>query len=102
MQFTFNTYEPSTEPRRLFRNTNWSRVLQVLQAEVERLPSISTTPVTPQQIDDFTQKLVLVVQETVFQFTPIAKPSPYSKRWWNQDLTQLKKAYTAIRNVARA
>lgn len=43
-----------------------------------------------------------VVLEAVHTLTPKAKPSPYAKRWWTQDLTQLRRIYTYWRNRARA
>ncbi|KAM3537179.1 hypothetical protein ARSEF1564_009900 [Beauveria bassiana] len=46
--------------------------------------------------------LLSVVLEAVHTLTPIARPSPYSKRWWTSDLTQLRQAYTYWRNRARA
>jgi len=42
------------------------------------------------------------VTEAVFSLTPKSKPSPYAKRWWTTDLTQLRRTYTFWRNQARA
>ena len=42
------------------------------------------------------------VTEAVSKLTPKAKPSPYAKRWWTTDLTQLRHIYTYWRNQARA
>jgi hypothetical protein len=42
------------------------------------------------------------VLEAVHALTPRARPSPYAKRWWTQDLTQLRRIYTHWRNRARA
>ena len=42
------------------------------------------------------------VLEAVHALTPKAKPSPYTKRWWTTDLTQLRRIYTYWRNRARA
>ena len=49
-----------------------------------------------------TDKLTQVVEEVVITLTPKAKPSPYAKRWWTEDLTQLRQAYTHWRNRARS
>ena len=43
-----------------------------------------------------------IVLEAIYALTPIAKPSPYAKRWWTTDLTNLRRAYTYQRNQARA
>lgn len=45
---------------------------------------------------------MVVVLEVVHALTPRAKPSPYAKRWWTQDLTQLRRIYTHWRNRVRA
>jgi hypothetical protein len=42
-----------------------------------------------------------VVLEAVYALTPKAKPSPYAKRWWTKDLTQLRRVYTYWRSRAR-
>lgn len=42
------------------------------------------------------------VMEAVMELTPKAKPSPYAKRWWTMDLTQLCWIYTYQRNQARS
>jgi hypothetical protein len=41
------------------------------------------------------------VTEAVEALTPKAKPSPYAKRWWTTDLTNLRRTYTHWRNRAR-
>lgn len=38
----------------------------------------------------------------VTSLTPKAKPTPYAKRWWTIDLTQLRRTNTYWRNQARA
>lgn len=42
-----------------------------------------------------------VVLEMVHALTPEARPSPYAKRWWTANLTQLRRIYTYWRNRAR-
>jgi hypothetical protein len=49
-----------------------------------------------------TNRLMSVVSEAVHAQIPKAKPSPYAKRWWTTDLTQLRQIYTYWRNHARA
>lgn len=38
----------------------------------------------------------------VHALTPGAKPCPFAKRWWTQDLTKLRRVYPYWRNRARA
>jgi thioesterase domain-containing protein len=42
-----------------------------------------------------------IVLEEIRALTPKAKPSPYAKRWWTTDLTNLRRTYTYQRNQAR-
>lgn len=39
-----------------------------------------------------------IVTDAIDQHNPIAKPCPYAKRWWNEDLSLLRKAYSRLRN----
>ena len=43
-----------------------------------------------------------IVLEAIHALTPKAKPSPYAKRWWTTDLTNLRRIYTSQRNQARS
>ena len=101
-QFALDTYEPSREPRRLFRNTNWQRARQLASVGLRQLPLCSTALDTSQQIDSFTTGFTRIVQDVVFQCTPTARPSPYAKRWWSLSLSQLRRNYTQVRNEARS
>ena len=49
-----------------------------------------------------TDTLMSAVLEAVHALTPKARPSPYAKRWWTTDLTQLRRIYTCWRNRARS
>ena len=44
---------------------------------------------------------MIAVLEAVHKLTPKARPSRYAKRWWTNDLTQLRQVYTYWRNRAR-
>ena len=43
------------------------------------------------KLEETVDKLVGSIQEVVNQNVPITKPSTYMKRWWSQELTELKK-----------
>jgi ribonuclease HI len=101
-QFALNTYEPSREPRRLFRNTNWPKACHLVSVGLLQLPLSNTVPNTAQEIDRFTSHFTKIVQDAVFRCTPIARPSPYTKRWWNLNLSQLRRKYTQVRYEARS
>ncbi|KAJ6437086.1 reverse transcriptase [Purpureocillium lavendulum] len=49
-----------------------------------------------------TDQFMRVVLEAIDHFTPRAEPTPYAKRWWTRDLTQLRQSYAFWRNQARS
>ncbi|PNH50281.1 hypothetical protein VD0002_g5272 [Verticillium dahliae] len=53
-------------------------------------------------VQEKTDRLMSVVLGAVQALTPKAKPSPYAKRWWTADLTQLRHIHTHWTNRARA
>ena len=56
-------------------------------------------PIT--NLEEYTTELINIVLEGIEKSVPLAKPSPYNKRWWTEDLSQLRKRYTLFRNQAR-
>ena len=84
-----------TKQRLLFKSAPWAAI----QARVAA--GLYNTPIgvgTQEQAD----QLMAVVIEAVYALTPKAKPSPYAKRWWTTDLSNLRCTYTHWRNQARA
>ncbi|RMZ89045.1 hypothetical protein DV736_g3719, partial [Chaetothyriales sp. CBS 134916] len=53
-------------------------------------------------VQEKTDRLMSSVLEAVHALTPKTRPSPYAKRWWTTDLTQLRRIYTYWRNRARS
>ena len=52
-------------------------------------------------MDDFAEKLTTAIKDAITHTTPRKKPSPHSKRWWNDDLTNLRKTINPARNRYR-
>ena len=63
--------------------------------------SFPKTCTTLADIDIYTEQLINVIQMTVKEFTPIKKPSPHSKHWWNEQLTELRRQANRLRKVYR-
>jgi hypothetical protein len=55
---------------------------------------------TKPQFFEKVQCLTAIIQETIEDQVPLKKPSPYSKRWWNSELTELKKRKSRLSNEA--
>ncbi|KAM3543691.1 hypothetical protein ARSEF1564_003451, partial [Beauveria bassiana] len=88
------TAEAHQQERLLLKNAPWKEI----QARV----AANLKDVTGGTVQERMDTLVSVVLEAVHTLTPKARPSPYTKRWWTSDLTQLRQVYTYWRNRARA
>ncbi|KAJ6437653.1 reverse transcriptase [Purpureocillium lavendulum] len=79
IQTTFDVALPErvTTPRLMFKNAPWNLIRT--------------------RADQLMRVVVLAIDD----LTPRAEPTPYAKRWWTRDLTQLRRSYTFWRNQAR-
>ncbi|KAK6206220.1 reverse transcriptase [Colletotrichum tabaci] len=86
---------PAPRERLLFKNAPWKEINARVMSALEMTPCQGT-------VQQQTDGLMSAVMEAIHTLTPKAKASPYSKRWWTADLTQLRRIYTYWRNRARA
>ncbi|KAJ6437917.1 reverse transcriptase [Purpureocillium lavendulum] len=96
IQTTFDVALPErvTTPRLMFKNAPWNLIITRVE---EGLRELSWTAGVQAQTD----QLMRVVVSAIDDLTPQAEPTPYAKRWWTRDLTQLRRSYTFWRNQAR-
>jgi exonuclease III len=92
--FDVSVLAPRPQERLLLKNAPWKEI----NARITRALDTTSSGGTVQQQTD---RLMSVVLESVHALTPKARPSPYAKRWWTADLTQLRRIYTYWRNRAR-
>ena len=92
--FDVATPERTTEQRLLFKNAPWTAIRARIATALRVVP-------VGGGVQQQTDRLMTAVLEAVHALTPKAKPSPYAKRWWTTDLTQLRRIYTHWRNRAR-
>lgn len=85
---------PRPQERLLLKNAPWKEI----NARIANSLGLPSEGAVQQKTD----RLKAAVTEAVHALTPKAKPSPYTKRWWTSDLTQLRRIYTYWRNRARA
>src|SRR5437016_2742962 len=92
----FNTEITLAKPelRLLFKHANWKGIREDVQARLQDLPAAT-------DVEAYHNRLISLVDWAIKIHTPRAKPSPYAKRWWTKDLTDLRKDYTHWRNSAR-
>jgi hypothetical protein len=86
---------PKAQDRLLFKNAPWKQINTRIEAALERAPSGGT-------VQERTDRLMATVQDAIQALVPKAKPTPYAKRWWTSDLTQLRRIHTFWRNRATA
>ncbi|KAL0929378.1 uncharacterized protein CTRU02_215544 [Colletotrichum truncatum] len=97
IETTFEIATPDTDskPRLLFKNAPWKAINARIEAALQCIPTGGT-------VQQQTDRLMSTVTVAVEALTPTAKPSRYAKRWWTEDLTQLRRIHTFWRNRARA
>jgi hypothetical protein len=86
---------PKQQERLLLKNAPWKEINARITKMLDARPLDGT-------VQKKTDTLMSVVLEAVHGLTPKARPSPYAKRWWTTDLTQLRRIYTYWRNRARS
>ncbi|GKU14944.1 unnamed protein product, partial [Fusarium langsethiae] len=97
IETAFDISDPTPKPgeRLLFKNAPWKEINRRISDTLRDRPTGNT-------VQQKTDRLMSAVSEAVQALTPRAIPSPYAKRWWTDDLTQMRHIYTYWRNRARA
>ena len=75
---------PTHQDRLLFKNAPWKDIKARIADALVAAPMGGS-------VQQQTDRLMGAVLEAVHTLTPRAKPSPYAKRWWTTDLTQLRR-----------
>ncbi|SPJ70278.1 related to reverse transcriptase [Fusarium torulosum] len=83
--FDISVPVPKQEERLLFKNAPWKEINSRIVDTLKDRPVGNT-------VQQKTDRLMSAVLDAVQTLTPRAKPSPYAKRWWTNDLTQLRHA----------
>jgi len=81
-------------PRRLWKKADWTQMREGLEKALESRPQ----PENPGEVDSYWSYIQELIGPHIEKHVPLAKPSPYAKRWWTEDLTQLRRDYTYWRN----
>lgn len=85
---------PSPTPRFVFRAAPWADI----NRELKGLETEIVDPTSCSELDAAVGQLTSRVSLVIGQLVPVARPSPYSKRWWTLELTALRDTYTWARN----
>jgi Reverse transcriptase (RNA-dependent DNA polymerase)/Endonuclease-reverse transcriptase len=79
-----------------YAKTDWKE----LNKRLERyLPNPINEEATTADIDNHAIQLVEAITKAIQETTPRKRPSPHSKRWWNDELSKLRKEASRLRNI---
>ena len=83
-----------------FTKTDWNALKNKLQEYLPSPPERNTLT-TEEAIDGYADGLTNAISKAIAETTPRKKPSPFSKRWWNEELTRSRRELNQARNLHR-
>jgi hypothetical protein len=83
--------------RHNFRDVNWPEFARELILKLSELP-IPEKITERQEVAIRLQAVDDVIHQTIAEHVPLTKPCPYSKHWWNKDLSTHRKE---VKKLAR-
>ena len=83
--------------KRLYRDADWDLIRARLSNALQ-LTDPSTTLLGTTQIERRAELFSQTVTSVLEDLVPRARESPYNKRWWTKELTELREEYTTRRN----
>jgi hypothetical protein len=87
-------------PRFDYTLVDWEEFNKDLKARLEEIPK-PTKIRTQEEANQKLERINRIIEETIEQHVPMTKPCPYSKRWWNEDLTKIRKDVRRLGRRAR-
>lgn len=94
-QVAILTEEP--KPRLAIRSANWEAIRNFVKGRLVDEPAPGA-----EDFEGLANYLTRAASDALRTHVPRVRPSPYVKRWWSVDLSQLRRAFTHFRNQARA
>lgn len=91
-----------TTPQLNFKEVDWDEFEKDLQAKFELMQldanaSISSEPAFNERVDILTR----IIQDTISAKVPSSKPSSFARRWWNKDLSAMRKTKKKLLREAK-
>jgi len=82
-----------------FEKANWKLMEEKIR---EYLPYFNKhAAFTVEELEAFTKETINAVAQAIEETTPRKNPSPFSKRWWTEELTKSRKEVNCLRNRYR-
>jgi ribonuclease HI/exonuclease III len=86
------------QPTRLdFRSVDWEEFEEALEEKLQKLPPPEEIE-THEQFNRVLNRFESTMRDVIADKVPTSKPSPYSKRWWTNELTEERKR---MKNLAK-
>jgi hypothetical protein len=82
-----------------YDKTDWKSMEYILANIMP--PIINPDTATSEEVDTFASDISKALHQATSETTPRKQPTPYSKRWWNDDLTKQRQQANKARNRFR-
>jgi hypothetical protein len=85
-------YPTQSDTQFNYRHANWEHFAKTVQEKLDNMPILNN--LTYDSTDDLksaVNELFKILQEVAATQTPMTKPHPHLKCWWNKELTALRK-----------
>ena len=82
-----------------FRTVNWEHFRKELVVHLEHLPDARELK-TIDEFDDAVNTLTTAIQNTIEATVLLSKPVSHSCRWWNKELSDLKRKKNRLNNLS--
>lgn len=95
------TAKKKPEPRRNFRMANWDNFNNELQRRLTERGFPDPKAIT--NVDAFQEQVLLLtaaLQQMIDKIVPMTKFTPYTKRWWNKELEDMRKHVNQLSAIA--
>lgn len=89
--FNIATVTSNIKPRRNFKDVSWSDFIKSMQLSWSNQDH--TSILNHEDIDSAVKNLTKTLQHAIEKHVPWSKKSPYVKRWWSKELSELRAEY---------
>ena len=85
-------YPTNPDMRFNFKQADWDKFENMVKDKMENSPILNSPAFnTEQELEDVVNELFKILQEAMAESVPRIKPIPHLKRWWNSNLTEMRK-----------
>ena len=84
-----------------YAKTDWDALRLKVTEYLPHLIDANDTNLAPSDLDQYAMEITEAITRAIHETTPRKIICPFSKRWWNDDLTEERKAANRLRNKYR-